>query len=175
MGTGATKSGTPSWPVHAKASAVLQLCMYSDLLGEYQGHAPSEMHLALGGVRGETVSFRVADYAAYYRMVAHEFETFLASSTTYPLATAPEPVEHCGVCRWSERCRDQWRAEDDLSLFVDLHRAVRQGIQASVESYSIKRLEPLYTFDREIDLPRRRHQHRGVRNVARARAGGRAK
>ena len=37
-------------------------------------------------------------------------------------------------------------------VFVDLHRAVRQGIRASVESYSIKRLEPLYTFDREVDL-----------------------
>ena len=37
---------------HAKASAVLQLCMYSDLLREYQGQAPSEMHLALGGVKG---------------------------------------------------------------------------------------------------------------------------
>ena len=38
---------------HVKASAVLQLCMYSDLLREYQGQAPLEMHLALGGVRGE--------------------------------------------------------------------------------------------------------------------------
>ena len=37
-------------------------------------------------------------------------------------------------------------------VFVDLYRSVRQGIRASVESYSIKRLEPLYTFDREIDL-----------------------
>ncbi len=31
-------------------------------------------------------------------------------------------------------------------VFVDLYRAVRQGIRASVESYSIKRLEPLYGF-----------------------------
>ena len=36
--------------------------------------------------------------------------------------------------------------------FVDLYRAVRQGIRASVESYSIKRLEQLYDFDREVDL-----------------------
>jgi len=36
--------------------------------------------------------------------------------------------------------------------FVDLFRAVRQGIRASVESYSIKRLEPLYGFHREVDL-----------------------
>ena len=37
-------------------------------------------------------------------------------------------------------------------MFVDLHRAVRQGVRAAVESYSIKRLEPLYDFRREIDL-----------------------
>jgi uncharacterized protein len=35
---------------------------------------------------------------------------------------------------------------------VDLYRVVRQGIRASVESYSIKRLEKLYDFGREIDL-----------------------
>ena len=30
-----------------------------------------------------------------------------------------------------------------LGVFVDLYRVVRQGIRAGVESYSIKRLEPL--------------------------------
>ena len=38
------------------------------------------------------------------------------------------------------------------NVFIDLFRAVRQGIRASVESYSIKRLEPLYGFKRTIDL-----------------------
>ncbi len=37
-------------------------------------------------------------------------------------------------------------------VLVDLHRAVRQSLRASVESYSIKRLEPLYGFEREIGL-----------------------
>jgi uncharacterized protein len=36
--------------------------------------------------------------------------------------------------------------------FLDLHRAVRQGVRASVESYSIKKLEPLYGFERQVDL-----------------------
>ena len=36
--------------------------------------------------------------------------------------------------------------------FVDLHRVVRQGLRASVESYSIKKLEPFYGFTREVDL-----------------------
>ena len=36
--------------------------------------------------------------------------------------------------------------------FVDLFRAVRQGLRASVESYSIKKLEPFYGLNREIEL-----------------------
>ena len=114
---------------HAKASAVLQLCMYSDLLHEYQGHPPSEMHLALGGVKGGTVSFRFADYAAYYRMVAREFESVLDTTPIYPVTTTPEPVEHCGVCRWSERCRAQWRAEDDLSLVAGMTSRQRHALR----------------------------------------------
>ena len=35
---------------------------------------------------------------------------------------------------------------------IDLYQVVRQGLRASVESYSIKRLEPLYGFTREVEL-----------------------
>jgi predicted RecB family nuclease len=37
-------------------------------------------------------------------------------------------------------------------VFVDLYAVVRQGVRASVESYSIKRLEPLYGFERSVPL-----------------------
>jgi predicted RecB family nuclease len=37
-------------------------------------------------------------------------------------------------------------------VLVDLFRVVRQGLRASVESYSIKRLEPLYGLVREVEL-----------------------
>jgi uncharacterized protein len=37
-------------------------------------------------------------------------------------------------------------------VMVDLLRAVRQSLRASVESYSIKRMEAFYGFTREIDL-----------------------
>ena len=49
--------------------------------------------------------------------------------------------------------------EDELDrmlrgkLFVDLYGVVRHAIRASVESYSIKRLEPLYNFERATPLP----------------------
>jgi predicted RecB family nuclease len=48
--------------------------------------------------------------------------------------------------------------------FVDLFAVVRQGLRASVESYSIKRLEPLYGYEREASLP--------DANQASSRAGG---
>jgi uncharacterized protein len=37
-------------------------------------------------------------------------------------------------------------------VFVDLYRVVRQGIRVGSERYSIKNLEPLYRFTREIEL-----------------------
>ncbi len=37
-------------------------------------------------------------------------------------------------------------------VMVDLLRAVRQSLRASVESYSIKKMEAFYGFTREIDL-----------------------
>ena len=37
-------------------------------------------------------------------------------------------------------------------VMVDLHRIVRQALRASVESYGLKKLEPLYGYRREVDL-----------------------
>ena len=37
-------------------------------------------------------------------------------------------------------------------IFVDLYSVVRHAIRASVESYSIKKLEPLYSFIRRVPL-----------------------
>ncbi len=131
---------------HAKASAVLQICMYSDMLGALQGRQPTEMHLALGGVQGERVSFRVADYAAYYRLVAHEFEAMLRRCPVFPQATTPEPVEHCEVCRWSVECKAQWRAQDDISLVAGLtsrQRRTLQGIAVTTRTGLGEPSEPL--------------------------------
>jgi uncharacterized protein len=39
-----------------------------------------------------------------------------------------------------------------LGVFVDLYRVARQGLRAGVESYSIKRLEPLCGYTRQMPL-----------------------
>ncbi|MGE3961901.1 MAG: TM0106 family RecB-like putative nuclease [Dehalococcoidia bacterium] len=116
----------------AKASAVLQLCLYSEMVTAMQGRAPDQMHLALGGVEAKTASFRVADYAAYYRLVVSQLEAHLARNEAVPpgeaVPSTPEPTDHCAVCRWSRRCTDELRAADDLSRVAGLSARQRKGL-----------------------------------------------
>ena len=51
-----------------------------------------------GGVQRETVSFRFADYAAYHRLVAREFEATLNGTPVYPPATAPRNQSSTAPC-----------------------------------------------------------------------------
>ena len=106
----------------AKGEALLQLLLYSDLLRLAQGGEPELMHLALGGAGNEhPASFRVAEYAAYYRAVRQRFEAHAAA----PPDTYPEPVEHCSVCEWKQSCAAQRRADDHLSLVAGITRSQR--------------------------------------------------
>jgi predicted RecB family nuclease len=65
------------------------------------------------------------------------------------------PYEPTALKRLMGRHATREAEVDELlrgGVLVDLYRAVRQGLRASVESYSIKKLEPMYGFTRDIDL-----------------------
>ena len=65
------------------------------------------------------------------------------------------PYEPTAIKRLAGRhgtCIDEVDELLRARVFVDLYRVVRQGLRASVESYSIKRLEPLYYFTRAVPL-----------------------
>ena len=108
----------------AKANAVLQIAVYSWLLEAAQGAAPEEMHLVLGG-GGPRESFRVADFAAFERVLRAELEAQCATSP----ATYPEPVALCQHCDWNPRCQRQWRADDHLSLVAGAARHQRTRLE----------------------------------------------
>lgn len=97
---------------------LLQLCFYSELLAAAQGLWPESMHVVLGTRARE--SFRVAEYASYFRHLREHFVTALGQGlgTTYP-----DPVEHCGLCRWEEHCGAQREHDDHLSLVAALGRS----------------------------------------------------
>lgn len=99
---------------------LLQLCFYSELIEAIQGVQPARMHVVLG--TRESQMFRVAEFAAYYRSVKRSFEDVVDAglSTTYP-----EPVEHCGVCRWEKHCADRREADEHLSLVARIQRSQR--------------------------------------------------
>jgi predicted RecB family nuclease len=108
----------------AKAAALLQTSLYSELLAEMQGVAPEWMHLALGD--GTRPRFRVADHRAYLHHAKAQLESVAAAT---PVKTYPEPVEHCGVCRWKEVCERRWRDDDSLVLVAGLQRSQARKLE----------------------------------------------
>ena len=66
------------------------------------------------------------------------------------------PYEPGALKRLMGRYATREEEVDDLlrnKVFVDLYGVVRQGVRCSVESYSIKRLEEFYGYEREQELP----------------------
>ncbi len=115
-----------------KAGAVLQICVYVDLLEAVQRLLPELLHVVVGGSAGGTRTLRVADFMAYYRAARARFEAAVhaeAVAAAYPpSATYPEPVDHCEVCRWQLDCRNRRRADDHLSLVAGISRRQRDAL-----------------------------------------------
>ena len=116
---------------HVKASAVLQICTYVDLLEAVQGVQPEWMHVALGGSARTVERLRVDDYMAYYRSARDRFLAAMAAEepAAYPPSgTYPDPVEHCDVCRWAAECVQRRREDDHLSLVAGISARQRRGL-----------------------------------------------
>ena len=94
-----------------KSGAILQLSLYSDLVGGVQGLLPERMYVVAPWTEFEPQAYRTGDYAAYYRLVKTWLESSLAKDAG--ARSYPDPKEHCGTCRWSRAC-DTRRRRDDL-------------------------------------------------------------
>jgi uncharacterized protein len=106
-----------------KATAVVQLCFYSDLLSRIQGIEPQWMHVVLGGTAAPQ-PFQVRRYIAYFRKVRSEFEkAWKLERDTYP-----EPVEHCDVCSWFPLCDTRRRDDDHTSLVAGISHIQRKEL-----------------------------------------------
>jgi uncharacterized protein len=104
-----------------RGGTILQLCVYSDLLGAIQQLLPDAFHVVTP-VRVE--SYRTSEFAAFFRQVRSRFLEFLDAGDA-AAATYPEPVDHCEVCRWWKHCRDRRRGDDHLSFVAGLGRLHR--------------------------------------------------
>lgn len=130
----ASKLGAWSYEVYdcklareTKAATILQLSLYSELVGRIQGNPPEWMYVVSPAEGFKVECFRVNDFAAYYRHVKKRLESVTTAEGS-PMASYPEPTPHCSVCRWWRECDQQWRADDHLKLVAGISRLQRKQL-----------------------------------------------
>jgi len=110
----------------AKPYFVIQLCLYTEMIGAIQGKPSAGMGLILGNGTEHTLSYN--DFSAYFRRMKSTFRQALENGLG---ETYPEPVEHCEVCSWLETCEGRRVADDHLSLVAKLGRAQATKLTAA--------------------------------------------
>jgi predicted RecB family nuclease len=100
-----------------RASTILQLCLYTDLLSELQGTTPWKMWVIKPGNDFPKEDFLYTEFQAYYRLVKNKLEAVIAGPA---LNTYPDPVPQCDICRWWKRCDTRRHDDDHLSLVAGI-------------------------------------------------------
>ncbi|HTF61706.1 MAG TPA: TM0106 family RecB-like putative nuclease [Edaphobacter sp.] len=130
----ASSLGTWSYEVYdcklsteTKAGTILQLSLYSEMVGAVQGLIPDSMYVVPPSDTFTAERYRILDYAAYYRSIKVSLERAV-NLEAIPTATYPEPVEHCDVCAWFSNCDVHRRRDDHLSLVAGLSKLHRKQL-----------------------------------------------
>jgi uncharacterized protein len=133
-----------------RGGSLVQLCVYTELLGVLQGSTPAFFHVItpLG-----MEDYRFDEFGAFYRQVRARFLDFVSAGMAGEIpATYPDPVEHCGVCRWSSRCSARRRADDHLSLVAGLGRQH----ETELDRHGVRTLEALAALPLPLEFKPRR-------------------
>ena len=128
----------------AEPKHIMQLCVYSELLTDFQALRPANMHLFLGD--HEKYSFRVADFFYYYTRAKGRFESYLHS---LPADSYPEPCSHCTFCRWRDGCKARWEEDDHLSLVANIQRSQMDKLRKA----GIQTVAALATAEPNANIP----------------------
>jgi len=129
--------------LYTRASTVLQLCVYTDLLAHLQGSNPMRMYVVMPGQNFPTEAFLFSDFQAYYRLIKGNFKHAMENPA---VSIYPDPVLQCAICRWWKQCDLRRHADDHLSLIAGIrssHRAELIGQKIfTLEQYA-REPEPL--------------------------------
>jgi len=114
-----------------RAGTMLQLGLYSEMLATAQGARPEHFHVVTPDPLGPIHTFRVEDYAAYFRLIrARMLETVALGHDGIASAHYPDPVDHCEICQWVSACAARRRADDHLSLVAGITRLQRRELES---------------------------------------------
>jgi predicted RecB family nuclease len=103
-----------------KGGTVLQLSLYSELVGKVQGLMPEWSHVLAPWSDYQPQSFRTGDFSAYYRRVKSSLED--AVRLDQAANEYPDPKPYCDVCRWQDRCDAKRREDDHPSLIAGISK-----------------------------------------------------
>jgi predicted RecB family nuclease len=113
-----------------RGATILQLATYSDMLRAAQQTLPESFHVVTPDPKEPVKSYRVQDFAAYFRLIRAQLEHAIAQNwDTLAIENYPEPVEHCEVCRWRMDCDRRRREDDHLSLVAGISRLQTRELQ----------------------------------------------
>ena len=111
-----------------RAGTILQLCLYSELVGAIQQCLPQRMHVVTPGTDFAGESYMVREFLAYYRFIRNRLSDVVAAAADSELSTYPDPVPHCDICRWWSRCDNRRRADDHVSLVAGISTLQRSEL-----------------------------------------------
>jgi predicted RecB family nuclease len=137
----------------ARPGAILQLCVYSELIAEIQGVTPERAHIVPPGSGLEPDTFRLLDFLAYFRHVKRSLESKVDDlGSGEEEETYPDPAAHCDICRWWPSCDRRRRDDDHLSLVAGISKLQTRELQER-DVHTLTRLAKLnLPFE---DRPRR--------------------
>jgi uncharacterized protein len=119
-----------------KAGSILQICLYSYILQQWQGILPEYTYIK---TPEQLQPYRVDDFMAYFRLVRQRLQQAVANQTE----VYPNPVAHCDVCDWWERCNQRRRDDDHLSFIAGMGSSqIRE-----VRNWEIETLAAMATVD----------------------------
>ena len=107
---------------NAKPAHVLQLCFYAEQVARISGRPVERIHVENG--RGIRETFRVVEFAAYYRRTRDRLLAAIESSPR----TYGWPCDHCSICDFQKFCRQRREADNHLSLVAGMRRAYAESI-----------------------------------------------
>ena len=129
-----------------KASAVIQMCVYADLLTRLQGVPPETVYVVTGD--GQEHPHRLSDYAAYFRYARGRFEDRVLGGSG-ALQTYPDPVDHCRVCAWYPTCIDRRRKDDHPSIVAGMRRVDTERFMSA----DVRTLTEIAQLPAEVVVP----------------------
>ncbi len=114
-----------------RAGTILQLGLYSEMLGLVQGTRPEFFYVITPDPKTPKHTYRTDDYAAYFRLMRSELRRTVALDDDVVAAdNYPEPVDHCDICPWCSGCIKLWHKDDHLSLVAGISRLQRRELAA---------------------------------------------